>query len=118
MPQARQKIVDTAEENGIAWNECKAWLQSQKGPWNGRDVGDDDDGSGENDALRSDTLNVPVPDYYCRAFHAYADGNLCWEAALEVEIAAAAVGARNFPAYGADGEQAFRDAFGTALRVK
>lgn len=31
------------------------------------------------------------PDYYLKAFHAYDDGNLSWEAAMEVESAALAV---------------------------
>jgi ubiquinone/menaquinone biosynthesis C-methylase UbiE len=96
VPQARQKIVGTAQENGIPWKTCLAWLKSQSGPWQADEVptGVDD-----------------VPAYYRRAFHAYEQGNLCWEAALEVELASAAVGARNFPDYGAKGEQAFRGAF-------
>ncbi len=31
---------------------------------------------------------VSYPDYYQRPFHAYEQGNLCWEAALEVTMAA------------------------------
>ena len=58
---------------------------------------------------------VPVPEYYQQPFHAYEEGNLCWEAALEGEIASRAVGARNFPDAGADGEEAFRSAFDDAL---
>jgi len=99
VPQARQKIVQTAEENGIAWNECKKWLQQQEGPWQ------------ENVKYEA----TDIPEYYQKPFHAYQDGNLCWEAALEVEIASAAVGARNFPKYGQNGEEAFRDSFGVAL---
>lgn len=56
-----------------------------------------------------------IPEYYRQAFHAYDDGNLSWEAAYEVEIASCAVGARNFPQYGSDGESAFRGAFDSAL---
>jgi ubiquinone/menaquinone biosynthesis C-methylase UbiE len=100
VPQARQKIINTAEENGIAWNECKNWLTSQSGPWQNDEILDVSD----------------IPDYYKKEFHAYENGNLCWDAALEVEIASAAVGARNFPACGRDGEQAFRDSFGVALQ--
>jgi len=56
-----------------------------------------------------------VPEYYKSAFHAYEDGNLSWDAAWEVEIASCSVGARNFPQYGASGEDAFRGAFDSAL---
>jgi len=28
--------------------------------------------------------NLTYPDYYTQPFHAYRDGNLCWEAALQV----------------------------------
>lgn len=27
---------------------------------------------------------VMTPDYYVKPFHAYKEGNLCWEAAMEV----------------------------------
>ncbi|KAL3939731.1 MAG: hypothetical protein SGBAC_005596 [Bacillariaceae sp.] len=58
-----------------------------------------------------------VPEYYkSAAFHAYEEGNLSWDAAWEVEIASCSVGARNFPQYGASGEDAFRGAFDSALR--
>ncbi len=83
VPQARSTMVKTAESNGIPWLSAKKWLQ--------------------------DHTNLPsisqsdysYPSYYRQAFHAYEDGNLSWDAALEVEIASAAVGARNFPSYGA-----------------
>lgn len=28
--------------------------------------------------------DLALPDYYTQPFHAYRDGNLCWEAALQV----------------------------------
>jgi ubiquinone/menaquinone biosynthesis C-methylase UbiE len=99
VPQARQKIISTAEENGIEWNHCKAWLEASNGPW-----------------TTNEELDVShVPAYYREAFHAYQAGNLCWEAALEVELASAAVGARNFPTHGQNGEAAFRRSFEVAL---
>lgn len=36
--------------------------------------------------------SVDVPAYYKKPFHAYADGNLCWEAAWEQHLASKAVG--------------------------
>ena len=30
--------------------------------------------------------SLRYPDYYTKPFHAYNDGNLCWEAAFQVSI--------------------------------
>ena len=97
VPQARANLVNTAEANGIPWKECKAWIQSNA------------------EMVEVDDNLVKVPDYYREAFHAYESGNLSWDAAWEVEIASAAVGARNFPQYGSKGEYGFRGAFESAL---
>ena len=86
VPQAKRTMVSTAEQNGVPWSDALEWIQSQ-GPWS-----------------LPDGEAVSAPEYYRQPFHAYEMGNLCWEAALEGEIASRAVGARNFPAAGADGE--------------
>eukprot|EP00596_Hydrurales_sp_CCMP1899_P008584 CAMPEP_0119043912 /NCGR_PEP_ID=MMETSP1177-20130426/26839_1 /TAXON_ID=2985 /ORGANISM="Ochromonas sp, Strain CCMP1899" /LENGTH=359 /DNA_ID=CAMNT_0007013021 /DNA_START=147 /DNA_END=1226 /DNA_ORIENTATION=- len=39
---------------------------------------------------------IVYPDYYCKPFHAYDDGNLSWQAAFEVESAALTVHAPIF----------------------
>jgi ubiquinone/menaquinone biosynthesis C-methylase UbiE len=102
VPQARAKIVSTAEANNIPWTSAKNWIEKQMklematGP-------------------PSSILSTPIPIYYQQSFHAYDLGNLSWEAALEVEIASCAVGARNFPQHGSKGEEAFRGAFDVAL---
>lgn len=98
VPQAKSTMVKTAESNGVPWRDALSWIQGQ-GPWE----------------LARDEASTAVPDYYRQPFHAYEEGNLCWEAAWEGEIASRAVGARNFPDYGADGEEAFRGAFDEAL---
>jgi len=98
VPQAKDTMVRTAEENGVAWREHLEWIKSQ-GPWE----------------LEAESKDVAVPEYYKQPFHAYEAGNLCWESAWEGEIASRAVGARNFPDAGADGEEAFRGAFDDAL---
>jgi ubiquinone/menaquinone biosynthesis C-methylase UbiE len=103
-------MQDTAAANGIPWNQYRAWIASQEGPWK-----DNDDKETSKLVSLSMMNNTIIPDYYRQAFHAYEQGNLCWEAAWEVEIASAAVGARNFPAYGRYGERAFRDSFHIAL---
>jgi ubiquinone/menaquinone biosynthesis C-methylase UbiE len=97
VPSARQKMVDTAASNGIPWMECKEWLSKTSDDW------------------KQDVDISHVPSYYQKPFHAYSDGNLCWEAAWEAEIASASVGARNFPAYGRKGEDAFRQSFQVCL---
>ena len=131
VPQAKATMVKTAEKNGVPWTDALAWLES-RGPW---------------ELPEAEQEGVAVPDYYREPFHAYESGNLCWEAALEGEIASresppfqpasrpsdliptwpsdgptrrsnplpGAVGARNFPEAGADGELAFRGAFDEAL---
>jgi len=95
VPQARNTMVKTAESNGIPWQSAKEWIKSN--------------------TVITNIQDCNVPDYYRREFHAYDDGNLCWEAAWEVEIASCSVGARNFPQYGCRGEDAFRGAFDSAL---
>lgn len=105
VPQARRTMVQTAEANGIRWEAALGWIKSQA-TW------DDDllcQMSGDANYLQT------IPTYYSKPFHAYETGNLNWEAAFEQELASRAVGARNFPAYGEAGEEAFRGAFESAL---
>jgi len=102
VPQARANIVKTAEANQIPWTAAKEWIQSQVQ-------------LEELEKELHDKSFSSIPSYYKKSFHAYETGNLSWEAAFEVEIASAAVGARNFPEYGSKGEEAFRGAFESAL---
>ena len=37
--------------------------------------------------IEEDVLAYPYPEYYKKAFHAYPKGNLCYDAALEQELA-------------------------------
>ena len=90
-------MINTAKENGVPWADAVAWIRSAH-KWE-----------------LDEDVDVAVPAYYRQPFHAYEPGNLCWEAAWEAEVAGRAVGARNYPAFGADGEEAFRGAFDDAL---
>ena len=101
VPQARQNIVKTAQANGIKWTDSYQWLLNQEGPWKQNNNNDD-------------TIQQ-YPEFYTKEFHAYEKGNLCWDAAIEQELASRAVGARNFPEYGSNGEDAFRQSFENAL---
>ena len=90
VPASRNMMINTAKENGVPWADAVAWIRGAT-TW---ELDDDAD--------------VAVPAYYRQPFHAYEPGNLCWEAAWEAEVAGRAVGARNYPAFGAEGEEAFR----------
>jgi len=60
---------------------------------------------------------VITPEYYYRPFHAYDNGNLCWEHACHQPLVSRAVGARNLPGMPAvDGDKNFRGAFDRELR--
>ena len=97
VPASRNMMINTAKENGVPWADAVAWIR------------------GATDWELDEDADVAVPAYYRQPFHAYEPGNLCWEAAWEAEVAGRAVGARNYPAFGAEGEEAFRGAFDDAL---
>lgn len=109
VPQARRTMISTAEANGIDWSGARAWIADQQGPWSASPALAVEGQTTESPA------SVAIPEYYRQPFHAYEQGNLCWEAAWEQELASKAVGARNFPAYRERGEEAFRGAFDEAL---
>ncbi|CAM9487325.1 unnamed protein product [Scytosiphon promiscuus] len=97
--KARDMMVKGAEKRGLDWTGIVERLQGAEN-W---------------EKLRTDILakntNVVVPDYYLQQFHAYGEGNLCWQAAFEQEIASLAVGIRSFPKEGLNAEKYLRDAF-------
>jgi ubiquinone/menaquinone biosynthesis C-methylase UbiE len=53
---------------------------------------------------------VLTPSYYKNCFHAYSNGNLCMQAAVEQEIAGVAVNIRHFPTDKWEGKNDMRDA--------
>ncbi len=70
--QARQVLIKTAEKNGIPWRKNYQELEQ----------------SSAQDLL-ADLTNKDIiyPDYYQVPFHAYDQGNLCWQAAYEAASA-------------------------------
>ena len=77
--QARRVLIDTAEKNGIPWRKAAAdWAAS---------------GVQENLVAIADPAIV-YPAYYQVPFHAYEQGNLCWQAAFEAESATYAMALR------------------------
>ena len=71
MLQARKKIVDRGAQLGVDFDVEVAKLR-QAADWDA-----------EMRAVENPSLQLPH--YYKTSFHAYAQGNLCWEAALEVQ---------------------------------
>jgi SAM-dependent methyltransferase len=76
--QARQVMIRTAERRGIAWQDRREELHRLAEPL----------------LAASTDPSTTVPEYYRAAFHAYPEGNLCWEAACEAEQATASVAMR------------------------
>jgi SAM-dependent methyltransferase len=77
--QARQVLIKTAEKNDIPWRKHYEALAA----------------SGVQQQLPQLTNpEVAYPDYYQVPFHAYRDGNLCWDAAFEAESATHAMALR------------------------
>jgi SAM-dependent methyltransferase len=79
--QARRLIIRTAERRGIAWRARREALQALAEPH------------------LADSVNPAThpPAYYQARFHAYAEGNLCWQAACEAEQATDAMALRIWP---------------------
>ena len=79
--QARQLIIRTAERNGIPWRRRRQELLAAARPLL--------------EASRDPA--VQPPGYYLACFHAYEQGNLCWQAAAEAEQATDAMALRVWP---------------------
>jgi ubiquinone/menaquinone biosynthesis C-methylase UbiE len=80
--QARQVLVKTAEKNGIPWQQTYKELEASNAK-----------------TLLHEITNTKVtyPDYYNVPFHAYSEGNLCWQAAFEAESATQSMALRVWP---------------------
>ncbi|CAM9184375.1 unnamed protein product [Discosporangium mesarthrocarpum] len=96
--KARDMMVKGAEKRGLDWSGIVNSLEGAEN-W---------------ERLRTEIMansDVKVPDYYLKQFHAYGEGNLCWQAAFEQEIASVAVGIRSFPKDGLNAENRLRKSF-------
>lgn len=69
----RQQIVDKSEKMGLPW---KAFMKEQ---W---------DSINDLRALadKMENPSVTIPEYYYAPIHAYKDGNLCWDSAMEEDL--------------------------------
>ena len=101
--QARQMMIKRAESIGVNWLQDAEKLRSRD--W----------------TIEFNRVNNPdlvYPDYYLRPFHAYNEGNLGWEPAAEVEVAAHAVHARIWKDAGAAGDSRLRQSYHDVLKAQ
>lgn len=102
--QARKMMIKRAEDElGVPWRERSQALLNHN--W-------------EDEWSQVINPNLVYPDYYLTSFHAYEKGNLSWEAATEVEMAAYAVHAKIWPEVGAEGDRKLRQSYHEVLRVQ
>lgn len=94
--QARKMIIKRAEKIGVPWREEVKTLQTID--WTPR-------------LQTIQNPNITYPAYYLQPFHAYDQGDLCWEAALEAEVAAKAVHAQLWKDAGAKGDERLRQTY-------
>jgi ubiquinone/menaquinone biosynthesis C-methylase UbiE len=80
--QARAMMINRAESIGVPWRQAADALRSR-----GEAIWDS-----ERQLIEDATLKYPA--YYLTSFHAYETGNLSWDAATEVEVAAYAAHAQ------------------------
>jgi len=101
--QARQMMIKRAEKIGVPWTKEVQRLRSHD--W-------------ESHLAQVENPQLNYPDYYLRSFHAYEQGNLNWDAALEVEVAAYAVHAGIWSDAGAKGDPMLRQSYHDILKSK
>lgn len=94
--RARQMMIQRAEKIGVPWTKTVQELRSHD--W-------------ETELAQVQNTQLVYPDYYLKSFHAYDNGNLNWEAALEVEVAAYAVHAGIWKDVDAQGDPQLRSSY-------
>jgi ubiquinone/menaquinone biosynthesis C-methylase UbiE len=102
--QARSMMIKRAESIGVYWRQEVQSLRSRGSQaefapeW-------------ETELAQVKNPDLTYPDYYLRPFHAYDQGNMSWEAAMEVEVAAHAVHAKIWQGAGAKGDAMLRQSY-------
>lgn len=102
-------MIKRAESLGVYWTKEVQALRSRGGA-----AEFSPDWEAELAALQNPA--VKYPDYYLTSFHAYEEGNMGWEPATEVEVAAYAVHARIWPEAGAKGDAKLRQSYHDVLK--
>lgn len=101
--RARQMMIKRAESIGVDWLGEVQTLRERD--WSA-------------DLAQVQNAELQYPDYYLRTFHAYDEGNLGWEPAIEVEVAAYAVHARIWQDTGAEGDARLRQSYHNVLKAQ
>lgn len=100
--QARKVLIETAEKNGVLWRKIAQDLEQPAQQY----------------FTEFNNPNITYPDYYQVPFHAYNEGNLCWQAALETIPATYAMALRvwkNEPLTWENAHQRLRSSFHQVL---
>jgi ubiquinone/menaquinone biosynthesis C-methylase UbiE len=107
--QARGLIIKRAEAIGVAWRQDVQQLRA-------RDTNQDFAPQWEAELAALQDATVAYPEYYLTSFHAYAEGNMGWNPAMEVEVAAYSVHAKIFSATGRTGDAQLRRSYHQVLQ--
>jgi SAM-dependent methyltransferase len=106
---ARDRMINRAETIGVYWRKEVQALRSRQSEQAFSSAWD-------TELTQIQNPDLTYPDYYLRSFHAYESGNLSWDAAMEVEVAAYAVHAKIWQAAGANGDAMLRQSYHTFLK--
>ncbi|WP_066425202.1 class I SAM-dependent methyltransferase [Anabaena sp. 4-3] len=101
--QARQMMIKRAEKIGVPWTQEVKTLQAR-------------DWTSDLDQIQNP--QITYPDYYLTSFHGYEQGDLCWLAAFELEVAARAVHAKIWPDAEAQGDAKLRQSYHDIVKAK
>ncbi|MBD1829825.1 class I SAM-dependent methyltransferase [Microcoleus vaginatus GB1-A2] len=99
--QAREMMIKRAEKIGVHWRQEAHELLARN--W-------------EAELLSVQNPDLVYPKYYLTSFHAYEQGNMSWEAATEVEVAARTVHAGIWPEAGAEGDAKLRASYHEVIK--
>lgn len=102
--RARNMMIKRAASIGVYWLDEATQLRTRGGDQGLHPMWEE-----ERAEICDRTLQYP--DYYLTSFHAYAEGNLGWEPALEATVAAKAVHARLWPEGDARGDIRLRQSY-------
>ena len=101
--QAREMMIKRAEKIGVHWRQEAQALLARN--WDA-------------ELLSVQNPDLVYPKYYLTSFHAYEQGNMSWEAATEVEVAARTVHAGIWPEAGAEGDAKLRASYHEVIKAQ
>lgn len=99
--QAREMMIKRGEKIGVHWRQESQALLARN--WDA-------------ELLSLQNPDLVYPKYYLTSFHAYEQGNMSWEAATEVEVAARTVHATIWPEAGAEGDAKLRASYHEVIK--